>query len=247
MLRVISSSVWASRTTKTTPSRTNRRTSSSVMYLLRAVSYRRRLGYFLMTRGSLMSVAIYPGDTVLTVIPFRATSHPRDPADDGGLGGGRRAALPPDPDPARCVGGKCGCHRGGNRAWLGRDRGRPALRGGRAGAGAGRADPDGRRGRASGRAAVDDGGTSGGDRGWAQGSRPQGAHPSRGRQRGSQGHPRRGRARGARPYRHGDSRAGPRGAYAARERGRQGRPRVRRVGARGPRAALGAFGRGGAR
>ena len=38
MLRVRSSSVWESRTTKSTPSRTSRRTSSSVMYLLSSVS-----------------------------------------------------------------------------------------------------------------------------------------------------------------------------------------------------------------
>src|SRR6266545_5055916 len=56
-VRVMSSSVLASRTTNCTLSSTNRRTSSSVMYLLVAVSYRRRLGYFLRTRGSLIGLA----------------------------------------------------------------------------------------------------------------------------------------------------------------------------------------------
>src|SRR6266498_2713684 len=71
MLRVMSSSVWASRTTNATPSRTNRRTSSSVMYLLRAVSYRRRLGYFLMMRGSLM----VPQGATLGMAPSRPSYH----------------------------------------------------------------------------------------------------------------------------------------------------------------------------
>src|SRR5919106_6215478 len=55
-LRVMSSSVLASRTTNSVPSSTSRRTSSRVMYLLVAVSYRRRLGYFLSTRGSLIGL-----------------------------------------------------------------------------------------------------------------------------------------------------------------------------------------------
>src|SRR5579863_6901022 len=56
MLRVISALFFLSTTTNSILSTTKRLTSAKVMYRLSTVSYRRRFGYFFITRGSLIGL-----------------------------------------------------------------------------------------------------------------------------------------------------------------------------------------------
>src|ERR1700693_5665353 len=56
MLRVMSALFFLSTTTNSILSTTKRLTSAKVMYRLSTVSYRRRFGYFFITRGSLIGL-----------------------------------------------------------------------------------------------------------------------------------------------------------------------------------------------